>query len=316
MAAYGEIVNLVTARTGLRGDAATGRMTGVYNGYTVLVEPVGNTINYMIKIGARGANGLMADSGTAKQIAKGSAAIAAITIKDFQWNVTVKNKMGAAKTAETVCEALQYITYVLQTNQQISVCGKCGQVKPTEGVVVGNGSAVLCEDCYHAEQAAGVARQQALDAKPENVVGGVVGAVLGSLVGVLAIVLLGQLGYVSALSGIVMGVCALKGYELLGGKLTKRGIIISVIVMIFMVFVGNRLDWAISLQREIYTDDTVFTVFRYLDQALEQLKANGADTSGYITNLLMQYAFSALGAGSMIATAVKNAKNANTTSRI
>ena len=52
------------------------------------------------------------------------------------------------------------------------------------------------------------------------------------------------------------------------------------------------------------------------NQALEQLKANGADTSGYITNLLMQYAFSALGAGSMIATAVKNAKNANTTSRI
>ncbi|MBE5997125.1 MAG: hypothetical protein E7240_07225 [Lachnospiraceae bacterium] len=316
MAAYGEIVNLVTARTGLRGDAASGRMTGLYNGYTVLAEPIGNTVNYMIKIGARGANGAVMDSGTAKQIAKGSPAVAAIQIQNFQWNVTVKNRIGAAKTADGICEALQYITNALQSYQQISVCGRCGQVKPTEGVIIGNNSAVLCEDCYKAEQAAGAARQQALDAKPENVVGGIVGALLGSLVGVLAIVLIGQLGYVSALSGIVMGVCALKGYELLGGKLTKRGIIISVIVMIFMVYVGNRLDWAISLQREIYTDDTVFTVFRYLDEGLEQLRANGADVSGYTTNLLMQYGFSALGAASMIVTAVKNAKNANKTARI
>lgn len=58
--------------------------------------------------------------------------------------------------------------------------------------------------------------QQAELGKKENVVAGVVGALLGSLLGVACIVLLGQLGYVAAVSGIVMAICTMKGYELLG----------------------------------------------------------------------------------------------------
>lgn len=46
--------------------------------------------------------------------------------------------------------------------------------------------------------------------KPENIVGGIVGALLGSLLGVLCIVVLGQAGYVAALSGVIMAVGVLK----------------------------------------------------------------------------------------------------------
>ena len=59
--------------------------------------------------------------------------------------------------------------------------------------------------------------------KRENVPAGIVGAFLGSLIGVACAVLIGQLGYVASVSGLVMAVCALKGYELLGGSLTKKG---------------------------------------------------------------------------------------------
>lgn len=41
--------------------------------------------------------------------------------------------------------------------------------------------------------------------KKENLVGGVVGALIGSLLGVASIVLLSQLGYVAAISGVIMG---------------------------------------------------------------------------------------------------------------
>ena len=49
--------------------------------------------------------------------------------------------------------------------------------------------------------------------KRENVPAGIVGAFLGSLIGVACAVLIGQLGYVASISGLVMAVCALKGYE-------------------------------------------------------------------------------------------------------
>ena len=49
----------------------------------------------------------------------------------------------------------------------------------------------------------------------DNVIAGTVGAFLGSLIGVACIVILSKLGYVSAVSavsGLVMAVCAIKGY--------------------------------------------------------------------------------------------------------
>lgn len=60
--------------------------------------------------------------------------------------------------------------------------------------------------------------------KRENIVAGAVGAFLGAMLGGACIVMLGQLGYVAALSGMVMAVCALKGYELLGGRLSVKGV--------------------------------------------------------------------------------------------
>ena len=63
--------------------------------------------------------------------------------------------------------------------------------------------------------------------RQENVVAGLVGAFLGALLGVVCTVVIGQLGYVASLSGLIMAVGALKGYELLGGRLSKKGAVIS-----------------------------------------------------------------------------------------
>ncbi len=52
----------------------------------------------------------------------------------------------------------------------------------------------------------------------DNVIAGIVGAFLGSLIGVACIVVINKLGYVSAISGVVMAVCAIKGYAMLGGQ--------------------------------------------------------------------------------------------------
>ncbi len=52
--------------------------------------------------------------------------------------------------------------------------------------------------------------------RKENVLAGLVGAFLGSLIGVACIVGIGQMGYVASISGLVMAVCAIKGYSLLG----------------------------------------------------------------------------------------------------
>lgn len=79
-------------------------------------------------------------------------------------------------------------------------------------------SICLCDECYDkvSENAAAYTANE--KNKKENLVGGVVGALVGSLLGVASIILLSQMGYVAALSGVIMAVCALKGYELLAAS--------------------------------------------------------------------------------------------------
>ena len=127
--------------------------------------------------------------------------------------------------------------------------------------------------------------------KKENMIAGTVGAFLGSLLGVACIVLLGQLGYVAVLSGLVMGVCTLKGYELLGGTLSKKGAVISSLLILLMTFFAHRLDWAISVA-QVY-EAGIPDAFRSIDYLIE----GGAIEAGtYWGNLAMLYLFVLVGA--------------------
>lgn len=104
-----------------------------------------------------------------------------------------------------------------------------------------------------------------------------------------------------------MAVCALKGYELLGGKLTKKGIIISVVIMIIMTYVGDRLDWGIMIARELEVD--VFYGYRLVPLLLSE---EIIDATSYVGNLVLVYAFLLLGAIPTIRNAMRRDKVAGT----
>ena len=70
--------------------------------------------------------------------------------------------------------------------------------------------------------------------RPEHVAAGLVGAFWGSLIGVACIVIIGQLGYVAAFSGLVMAVCTIKGYERFSGSMSRKGAVIALIFIVGM----------------------------------------------------------------------------------
>ena len=149
----------------------------------------------------------------------------------------------------------------------------------------------LCPDCASRLQQDMALAEQQKQQKSENVIGGIVGAVLGSLLGVLCMVVLAQMQYVASISGVVLAICALKGYEILGGKLTRRGVVISVIVMIVMTYAGNQIECGIAIARA-YGED-IFTGIRNVSNLR---RAGMLDMSTYWSNLLMLYVFTVLGA--------------------
>lgn len=121
---------------------------------------------------------------------------------------------------------------------------------------------------------------------PENIGRGILGALIGGLIGAAAIVLIGQLGYVAAISGMVLGYCTIGGYRRGAGKLSALGIAVSVVVMLAAVYLGNRMDIAIAVTREL--DLSLGQAFAWMHELV--------DADAYRSNLITLYLFSAIGA--------------------
>ena len=127
--------------------------------------------------------------------------------------------------------------------------------------------------------------------KRENLVAGSVGAFLGTLAGVVCTVVIGQMGYVASISGLIMAVCALKGYELLGGTLSKKGAAISSLLILVMTYFAHRLTWAFTVANA--TGLGILASFRAIPHLLD---ANMLEGPAYWGNLVMLYLFPLLGA--------------------
>ena len=170
-------------------------------------------------------------------------------------------------------------------------CPQCGKEVP-EGLS-------LCQECGAQMP---VSREATVELqKPENVLTGTVGAILGAVIGAVAIVLLSQLGFVAAVSGLILAVCTFKGYELLGGRLTTRGIIIGCVLILATPYVADRIDWAIVLMQK-HSNVTFAEAFAAVPKLLEE---GYIVPEAYWTSLIMVYVFAILGAAGTVWSAIK-----------
>ena len=144
--------------------------------------------------------------------------------------------------------------------------------------------------------------------KQEKLALGILGALLGGLLGGASIVLLGQLGLVAAISGVILAFCTLKGYELLGGKLSKQGILVCIVVMLAVPYLADRVSWALAIveqSKEALGAQLSFgDAFQYVHEIVELTES----TENYWKDLLFIYAFTILGAFSIVKQAFKQRK--------
>ena len=129
------------------------------------------------------------------------------------------------------------------------------------------------------------------DSVKERVVLGTLGAFVGALVGTICIVILGQFGYIASICGVVMGFSAMGGYQLLGKKMSKKGIIITIVIMLVMVYVSNWFSYALAVADVAEVD--VLTAFLVTPELVSE---GFIDAGAYYKDLVMLYAFMAIGA--------------------
>lgn len=288
-----ENYSTLAAALGFQYDSSNDVIYGKKGEYDILIYAADKRSPYMLSIhtAARRSMGLGNDE--KKEFTKSLKQVLSIVQDGNQITVKQRGIGNQEKLKDALVQSVNSLLAFLQAKAFQPCCSVCGQSVEVEPYQVSSGYMHLCPDCETSLRSNVMTLNQQNQGKKENVVAGIVGALLGSLLGVLSIVVLSRLGYVAAISGAVMAVGVLKGYELLGGKLTKKGIIIGVVIMLVMTYVGDRLDWAIILYGEVGDYLNFFDCY----QAIPLLLRSGdIEMTSYVGNLVLIYVFLLLGA--------------------
>lgn len=299
--------------TGLSFDRARNILHGTFNGYAFAVTLNASNARfcsvffYVTKDG----NPFTATEG--KQIAKDSNKLVQFVkpAGAAPASFLVKLEKDEQGTAQKLHEALTYLSGSLANWGFVNTCEHCRRQTDTEPYVVGNGLRFLCPDCFEAVSSNLTERAHVEAETPENVAAGVVGALGGALLGGIVVLIFGRLGYVTALSGLIAAVCALKGYELLAKKMSIKGAIISCIAMLAMIYVGHRADWAVEVAQ--YFQVGFFRAFRAIPMLIQE---EAIELGQYMKGLLMTYLFALLGAVPTVINSVKGQKTKYTVQRL
>lgn len=202
--------------------------------------------------------------------------------------VTFSLRSGA--TAKSFAEKIHTLLPELLSYLHENGYENCCEISRAAGATVGcmtNGVPQLLAPDLFAEVSRKAEQNERVRAEtPENIGRGILGALIGGVIGAAVIVLIGQLGYVAALSGVVLGYCTIGGYRRGAGKLSAVGIAVSIVVMLLAVYLGNRVDIAIAAVQEL--DLTFGQAFAWMHELV--------DADAYMENLVTLYLFSALGA--------------------
>lgn len=278
---------------GLRYDSAADVVYGEKEGYHLVLFPANNTFPYLFSIhtAAKDPMGTILTKDDFEELIKNEKSLGVCQQEGNNITVNLGNYPRREKLIASATEGVNALINFLKSKGFAPCCSICGQNMEVASYRSGEKYYNLCESCASnmLGNADKMLKQKA--EKEENVIGGVIGALIGSLLGVLCIVLFSMMGYVAAISGVVMAFGALKGYEMLAGKLSKPGVAVSVVFMVIMTYVGNRLAIAVDVLKK-YGDKLDWNLIDCWSKVPKSL----ADSSVYYRNLAMIFIFVILGA--------------------
>ncbi len=124
----------------------------------------------------------------------------------------------------------------------------------------------------------------------ENLPLGTIGAFVGVLLGMALWVIIGQVGFIAGIAGYAIVFCAMKGYKLLGKKLSKAGIVICVLLSVIAVLGAEMISLGIAAYTELgeIYGLSLGDAFRMIPDLLQEPELVGA----VVKDLAIGYALS------------------------
>ena len=267
---------------GLNYDRESGIVAGFYNGYHIAFIMQNNLRQIVVSVS--NGTGQMPEKEILKQVHKENKKVLSNpSVQGYRATYSIPSAISDNGKLERSAAAAAVLTEFLKANCLRDCSELSGRPDESSCYYVSGGLRFLTRDEYDTERNRAQSSFNEQNSKRGNPIAGIVGALIGSFAGLVVMVLIGQLGYVSPWTGLVMGVCVAKGYELLSGKFDTVGLVCSILIMVGMTYLGNQLDWAITIARAY--EANVFDAFPVVN---EVVKANEL-LPVYYRNLALYY---------------------------
>lgn len=291
--AFRRIFTGVAKETGLRLDESSNSLSGKLGGYNVSVVH-GKMNNIVIQLSVR-YYGHFPSADTLKAAAATAKGIVGTAIIGNKASFMLGSGTDALLIKRTV-EALNNITAYFRESGYNDVCEHCGIVVDETSYYRHDGEVNhFCRNCFG--DAANIlnSRFAQIENVKENVLLGLVGALIGSIVGAGIIILLGWIGVFASFAGFVLAFGTLMGYKSFGKKLSIKGIVICVVIMIVMTLLANHVVWTVDIYRELvkqYDNVSMMSVFKNLIYIVSDLDL----TTEFSRSIFLLFLFTILGA--------------------
>lgn len=216
--------------------------------------------------------------------------------KDHAVIVNLKNDKNL--TVWDLDKIMKEIAGFASQNGYVQCCRHCGQETPIDVCSINGYNDLSCPNCL------GQLAENQPKLKEVNLPLGIVGALAGSLIGVLVWVIIYKMGFVAGITGFIMSVCCFKGYEMLGGRIDKKGVWIAVAIAIVMLGAAELISVGLEIYDvfgEMY-GISMADAFRAIPAFLEEPEIMGP----IVKDLLFGYVF-------MVAASFSYIKNINRT---
>ena len=236
------------------------------------------------------------------QMVKDSSVLKSISLNQYVTTFTVKAGMTKTKTIENVRQALTEILQFLQTNGFYTVCGYSGEKGPVGLYQIGDSLFLMNEDSFQELSTQLKIDTDSYNSQKENVLLGTVGAFIGAIIGGAVILFIARLGYVAFYAGFILGICVVKGYEILGKKFSKLGAVISSILLLVTIVLVQQFDYALEAVKQLGVD------FSDGFDLINTLVLNGEAPEKYFFNFFMLAVFTIIGGGVAISSALSTHK--------
>lgn len=229
----------------------------------------------------------------------------------------VENSAGmAASTAKKIHENVEQIIAILQAEGCVSGCELCGNGSMVNPYNVNNAPVFLCSSCEtRVEQDIENAKDEVLSRK-SNPLLGVIGAIAASVLGVVLWILIYQIGYIAGIAGGAIMLFAFWGYKKLGHVMDTKGVIISFVVGMLMVFVACHVSWTIEAIKA-YNEYYGFNMdFVYMSKKLFSILEKLDIMSDFFIELAMGYGLSLLVAFPTVIASFKESRGSGKIKRL